>query len=538
MAIFRQLSLVFQLVVALYFGHVLPSSMYAALTTLPYDLEPFDVFIVDQLSVCVPLLRLLLKTRVVFYCHFPDKDVGESLALQRAQQRGRSRPSLLRAVYRLPLDMLEEGTIGAADKVLVNSQFTSDQFVRSFFRLNRIPRIVYPGIDLAQSSAEEVARANAHLEREERDAEDDGDHGVKEAIRALVDDADRPTLLSINRFEAKKNIALALDAFALVRRERAASSSSSSKAPLRLVVAGGYDRRVGDNVATLAALEKQCADAGLSSQTLFYKRPTFEPPRSGPNAEEMRRATVIFLPSLPGPLLSRLLRNPATLVLLYTPTNEHFGIVPLEAMAVGKAVVAVDAGGPLETVVDLGLRRSAQAAVVEVDHPDEGTGLLRRADARVWAGATLSLLELLEDKPGFREQLARTARKRVTDVFSVEAMSRKFDDVVADVVAMGPVRPEEGALQFGIAFGSEFVPCCTVQDEQLRRSISCGNSVHPHDDGLYRRHDLRRPQGGKRSRRGAAHHCLAPVPAPGRAPSLIVICVLSHYNFFNSQIQL
>jgi hypothetical protein len=37
--------------------------------------------------------------------------------------------------------------------------------------------------------------------------------------------------------------------------------------------------------------------------------------------------------------------------LLYTPDMEHFGIVPLEAMREGTPVIAVNSGGPLETVL-------------------------------------------------------------------------------------------------------------------------------------------------------------------------------------------
>ena len=37
-------------------------------------------------------------------------------------------------------------------------------------------------------------------------------------------------------------------------------------------------------------------------------------------------------------------------ILLYTPAGEHFGIVPLEAMYCGTPVLAVNSGGPLETV--------------------------------------------------------------------------------------------------------------------------------------------------------------------------------------------
>mmetsp|Transcript_25585 Transcript_25585/g.101031 ORF Transcript_25585/g.101031 Transcript_25585/m.101031 type:complete len:104 (+) Transcript_25585:1454-1765(+) len=36
--------------------------------------------------------------------------------------------------------------------------------------------------------------------------------------------------------------------------------------------------------------------------------------------------------------------------LLYTPPEEHFGIVPLEAMAASRAVIACNSGGPLETI--------------------------------------------------------------------------------------------------------------------------------------------------------------------------------------------
>lgn len=38
-------------------------------------------------------------------------------------------------------------------------------------------------------------------------------------------------------------------------------------------------------------------------------------------------------------------------ILLYTPQNEHFGIVPLEAMYMGCTVIACNSGGPLESIV-------------------------------------------------------------------------------------------------------------------------------------------------------------------------------------------
>ena len=36
--------------------------------------------------------------------------------------------------------------------------------------------------------------------------------------------------------------------------------------------------------------------------------------------------------------------------MLYTPANEHFGIVPVEAMHLGCIVLACNSGGPLESI--------------------------------------------------------------------------------------------------------------------------------------------------------------------------------------------
>lgn len=58
---------------------------------------------------------------------------------------------------------------------------------------------------------------------------------------------------------------------------------------------------------------------------------------------------VVFLRSFSDQQKSLLLS--ACTAVLYTPQHEHFGIVPLEAMAWGKAVVACDSGGPKESVV-------------------------------------------------------------------------------------------------------------------------------------------------------------------------------------------
>ena len=59
---------------------------------------------------------------------------------------------------------------------------------------------------------------------------------------------------------------------------------------------------------------------------------------------------VVFLKSISNDQRLLLLEN--TDILLYTPENEHFGIVPVEAMHMGCIVIACNSGGPLESVAD------------------------------------------------------------------------------------------------------------------------------------------------------------------------------------------
>ena len=78
---------------------------------MTYLLRPgapkYDVYFVDQLSTCVPLLRALGRTRVVFYCHFPDKLLADGAYVEgQAQRKG----GLIKRIYRFPVDKLEEVT--------------------------------------------------------------------------------------------------------------------------------------------------------------------------------------------------------------------------------------------------------------------------------------------------------------------------------------------------------------------------------------------------------------------------------------------
>ncbi|OSD02100.1 glycosyltransferase family 4 protein [Trametes coccinea BRFM310] len=357
----------------------------------------YDVYFVDQLSTCIPFLRLGAHTRVLFYCHFPDKLLADG-----AYVEGRSKPkgSLLKRLYRLPMDTLEELTTKQADTILANSRFTARIFKEQFRSIPVTPRVVYPGINLDAYSAESINL-------------DDPD------ISSVL--SSRPTLLSLNRFEQKKNAGLAIDSFALLRRKADASSRN-----LRLVLAGGYDPRLLDNVKTLQSLLESAKGHGLTFAISTPSTSTVAPP-SFPSDTASEGASIktdiLFLLNFSTGQRSALLTAPSTLALLYTPANEHFGIGPVEGMACGLPILACDSGGPTESVIDQPVT--------------ERTGWLRRPDPEVWADALVEIVSMDEVE---RQKLAERARRRAREKFGMDAMARDLEDALQQTVAMGPVR--------------------------------------------------------------------------------------------------
>lgn len=94
-------------------GHILCAilrSLYLSLCILLGQFtgsKRIDVFIVDQLSAPIPILRLAWWTRVLFYCHFPDKLLTH-------------RDGLLKRAYRYPVDLLEEWTTSMSAAAIFN----------------------------------------------------------------------------------------------------------------------------------------------------------------------------------------------------------------------------------------------------------------------------------------------------------------------------------------------------------------------------------------------------------------------------------
>ncbi|CAM9752068.1 unnamed protein product, partial [Chrysoparadoxa australica] len=326
--------------------------------------------VVDGVSVPIPLPCRWAGAAVMFYCHYPDRLL--------CVERGGG----LKRLYRMPVDWLEGCTIGAAHKVVVNSEFTREVFQKEFPRLTCVPGGL---LDLT-SVRPLTAMTCAGL--------------IPRSLDSL--DHSQPALawcpiVSLNRFERKKNIGLAIEALAHVR----SMLSSAEFEALDLVIAGGYDPRVEENVQHKRELEELAAKLDVSQQVSFRA-----------NVSDAERAS--------------LLRTACCV--LYTPDKEHFGIVPVEAMYAGAPVVAVASGGPLETV------------------KHGVTGFLCQQTPEEFAQAIVAVVK----DPDLVSKMGAAGHQHVQARFSLEAFAATFD---ATLVAMVEQQPSSGVplLSVGLA---------------------------------------------------------------------------------------
>jgi len=93
---------------------------------------------------------------------------------------------------------------------------------------------------------------------------------------------------------------------------------------------------------------------------------------------------------------------------VYTPSNEHFGIVPIEAMYASRPVIAVNNGGPLESV------------------RDGETGYLREGEAMEFASAMIQVASNLDRA----KEMGKTGRQHVIDTFSLTAFTDQLEGAI------------------------------------------------------------------------------------------------------------
>ncbi|KAJ4930986.1 hypothetical protein JOQ06_025287 [Pogonophryne albipinna] len=298
----------------------------------------YDVIFCDQVSVCIPVLRLSRhRKKVLFYCHFPDQLLTQ-------------RKSALKKLYRAPIDWMEERTTGMADMILVNSKFTAGIFSETFSGLRGVQTdVLYPSLNTSTFDQQSTEARG---------------------LEGLLPEGTSCMFLSLNRYERKKNLALALEALSALR----SLLPAGQRAGVHLVVAGGYDDRVTENVQHYTELKELAAQLHLEDCVTFLRSPS----------DSMKVA---------------LLRGSAAV--LYTPSREHFGIVPVEAMYCCCPVIAVNSGGPLESVAD------------------GETGFLCEPLAEAFSKA----MEKLVRGPQLRRDMGHAGRRRVQEKFSLQAFS-------------------------------------------------------------------------------------------------------------------
>ncbi|KAI3382731.1 hypothetical protein SNEBB_007284 [Seison nebaliae] len=306
-----------------------------------------DLFICDQISVCIPFLKLSKKP-VIYYGHFPD----QLLCVERS--------NVFHKFYRFFIDLLEVKTTGLSDLILANSKFTKETYLKTIPNLNEKQiEILYPTFQ-----KEFKKNFTEDLKKE-----------MNEMIfkKEVLNESDI-YVLSINRYERKKNIGLAIQAFGLMR--------SHENYNIHLLHIGGYDL--------------------LCQENIEYKKELEDLIDSDWNLNEKIKKKIHLSKSIVNEKKDFLLRNCRFLV--YTPENEHFGIVPLEAMANGKPVLACTSGGPLETVAHIG-------------------GWLCEPNVELWAKM---MDEAVEKSKSMKEQCIQQA-----DQFSFDNFEKKLNGFIS-----------------------------------------------------------------------------------------------------------
>lgn len=326
--------------------------IYAAICILFLRDRPEIVFC-DIISVCIPILKLRIPY-VIFYCHFPDRLLS-------------SPGGLWKSMYRAPLDYLEEYTTGKAHKIFVNSRFTQGIFRKTFKRLNVETEVLYPSVNTDFFDKARILPLERVLDK-------------KLPNNSCV-------LLSINRYERKKNLSLCIKALAALKNVL----SEEEHEKIYLIMAGGYDKRVEENVEHHLELIGLADELQVTDKIIFLRSPS-----------DLNKVSIL---------------NNSDIV-IYTPPNEHFGIVPLEAMYVRKPVVAQNSGGPTETV------------------KNGVTGFLAEPSAQDFS---TKLAILIRDKE-LRIQFGKAGRERFMKKFSFGAFSTQLNTVVQNLLEDGKLR--------------------------------------------------------------------------------------------------
>ena len=139
--------------------------------------------------------------------------------------------------YRLPFDLFEEYCISMADRVVANSLYTQSVYKNSFRFISMLsrplPHVVYPCVDY--KTIRSLAQYDSSIRLKSR--EHPNIPSELEKCKYFI---------SVNRYERKKEVEKAILGFSRLRANY--GESIYEKERLRLVIVGGYDPRLTENV--------------------------------------------------------------------------------------------------------------------------------------------------------------------------------------------------------------------------------------------------------------------------------------------------
>lgn len=319
--------------------------IYAALCILFLEDIP-DIVLCDLVSICIPILKLRCSC-VIFYVHFPDQLLS-------------NRGGLLKKIYRAPLNYLEEYTTGKADKIFVNSEFTQGVVKKTFKKLKIETEILYPTVHTEFFDKTKILPLERVIE-------------AKLPKNSFI-------VLSINRYERKKDLHLCIEAMSILQTLLRKDFES-----IYLIMAGGYDKRVEENVEHYLELIGVADELHVSDHVIFLRSPS-----------DQEKISLLHHAD----------------IVVYTPSNEHFGIVPLEAMYAGKPVIAQNSGGPKESI------KNGQ------------TGFLVDTDSSDFAGK----MRLFVCDKKMKQQFGKDGKQRFNDLFSFDAFKSKLNSIVKNLL--------------------------------------------------------------------------------------------------------
>lgn len=413
-----------------------------------------NVIVIDVLPTGVPYLVECCNVNagVVFYCHFPDKLLtrdtvnGEMDATTNnnnivgASSRLVKYLKWLKRLYRWVMDAIEEWSMSYSDLIVVNSLFTRGEVEKVFPSLF-LPRDVGEPTNHSDRHGERVRVLYPSIESSlSRQRKMNTNNGVA-ATESSSPSSSGP-IVSLNRFERKKNIALVIHAYdALLDRFNNKESASKTLLLPPLIIAGGYDPLNVENVEYFAEL-RTLADAILNRHNLPQSI-VCSPSKSSSVVDDIlldgkaNGPCIIFLPSISDAKRTTLLSTAS--VWCYTPHREHFGIVPLEAMDAGVPVVAIRSGGPMETIVD-------GVTGYLVDFSPDDARVLPRDNPTVLGFA--NAIDKLLSYPSAAKAMGQRGRERVDEEFGMETFRRQWWEMLSEAQERGSRRHRRGCTSY------------------------------------------------------------------------------------------